>query len=133
MTEKKTEAQNVPGPQDRIKELEKDLKQKETRIAELERQAEKDQKQIVELERQAGGVAGWLVTTPTKYSGSTAGVVFRNGRAFLPNTPEGEKLADFLVNEFGYSKQFVSDWQTTPEGPQITKSLIDVLMLPQQR
>lgn len=56
------------------------------------------------------GEEGWLVTTPVStYSGTTLGVPFVNGRAFvLQAQPDSERLVLKLVNDFGYSAKRMS-------------------------
>ncbi len=50
-------------------------------------------------------VSGWIVITPNnpRYSDCTAGIWFRNGRAFIPDGKQGEEKARILLNDFGYT------------------------------
>lgn len=104
-------------------------------IAELQAKLNLAEQKIVELERRAvEGRAGYIVTTPSKaYSGMTAGVQFRNGRAFIPAGENGQRIANMLAAEFDYQVTYVTDWQSMPEGPAISKTLIDSLVLPERR
>lgn len=56
------------------------------------------------------GQEGFLVTTPnSRYNGFTAGVEFRNGRAFIPGQDEdSEYLARRLSSEFNYAVRRMS-------------------------
>jgi hypothetical protein len=93
------------------------------------------QTQLSEAKEKATSRAGWLVTTPNAtFNGVTAGVVFRKGRAFLPATEHGTATAHMLSAEFGYKLAFLSDWQENPEvEQQVTRSLIDSLVIPDRR
>lgn len=55
-----------------------------------------------------GGIKGFIVRTPAKYNGEFAGVVFRNGEAFIPHTRA--ELAKELANDFGYEVEAVEDY-----------------------
>lgn len=127
MTEKKIV--KTPAPAAEVP-AEDPCAQHVARIAELETLLAEAQ---AELAAKPSGRAGWMVTTPTPYNGSTAGVIFRKGKAFLPEGEEGKRLAHFLADEFGYKVEFVTDWQAIPQSEQIGKTLIDVLMLPDRR
>lgn len=107
----------------------------EPTCAELQAEVEALRAEVETLRAKAQeGRAGYIVTTPNpKYSGMTAGVQFRAGRAFIPAGEKGEALARLLVSEFEYSVQRVDDWQAAPEGEAISKSMIDMLMLPDRR
>lgn len=92
--------------------------------------------QLAEVSAKARGRSGWLVSTPfAGYSGVTAGVTFRQGKAFLPDDDDGKKTAEYIAAEFGYSVQYVEDWQDLPaqDAKPIGRSLIDQLTLPARR
>lgn len=77
---------------------------------------------------------GWFVQTPSKkFNGSTKGIYFRAGKAFIPaDHPMGEALAKDLKNDFGYEVQEVEDWRNLPEDAKnrIANGFIDSLMIP---
>lgn len=56
-------------------------------------------------QRKAG--SGWLITTPNReYSGSTMGLRFENGAAFVPESMEGaEVYVRRLISDFGYQAE----------------------------
>lgn len=82
------------------------------------------------------GRSGWIVKTPyAGFNGVTAGVVFRNGTALIPDNADGARLAREMEAEFGYAVSFVTDY-LAPEEPaaaQVSKSLVDTLMTPARR
>lgn len=109
-------------------------------LEDLRAQLDKALAEKEELKRQLAakpsGRSGWLVRTPFKgYSGTTAGVIFRSGLAFLPDTEEGTAKAQYLANEFGYKTEYVTDWQEVdrPTAEQVGKSLVDALIMPDRR
>jgi hypothetical protein len=92
--------------------------------------------QLAEVSAKRAGRSGWLVFTPfAGYSGVTAGATFRQGRAFLPDTDEGKRTAEYLTNEFGYRSEYIEDWQDLPaqDAKPISRSLIEQLALPARR
>lgn len=56
----------------------------------------------------AGGMKGFIVRTPAKYNGEFAGVIFRNGEAFIPHSRA--ELAKELAEDFGYEVEAVEDY-----------------------
>lgn len=77
---------------------------------------------------QATGRGGWVVTTKNpQYEGRTAGVMFRGGRAFIPDGDGAAGKANALKVDFGYQVEYVEDWQGLPEAPELQRSFIDVL------
>lgn len=87
-----------------------------------------------QVEAKPKGIAGYMVRVPfAGYNGTTAGVQFRNGTAFLPDTENGKRTAQMLADEFGYSIERVDDYQALPEAPAIGRSLIDALVIPERR
>jgi hypothetical protein len=100
------------------------------RIAELEQEVQSLREQLA---AKPSGRSGYLVTTPAPFSGATAGVQFRRGQAFLPATETGKQTAEMLATEFGYTVQFVEDWTEIDQGEQISKTLIDQLLIPERR
>lgn len=109
---------------------------------EIERDALKNENATLKTEVErlrampATGRSGWIVKTPyAGFNGVTAGVVFRNGTALIPDNADGARLAHELEAEFGYAVSFVTDY-LAPEEPtsvQTGKSLVDALMMPARR
>lgn len=57
------------------------------------------------------GRSGWMISTPNpSYTGTTAGVYFENGHAFVPSDwKDAKKKVGILTNDFGYSASEVAD------------------------
>ena len=76
-------------------------------IEELNQQLEELQNQLSARDAMLSqtGEEGYLVTTPNpNYTGFTAKVEFKNGRAFVPMSVSNvELVVQRLVNDFGYS------------------------------
>jgi hypothetical protein len=91
-------------------------------------------KRVKELETEKNGVSGWLITTPNpNYSAQTMNIQFRKGMAFVPDRMDGERIARMMTQEFGYSIEHVEDFAMLPEDSQVRRSMIDMLMVPEQR
>ena len=104
-------------------------------IASLQGQIQEKDAEIASLKGQISptseGRGGWLVTTPNgAYNGETAGVMFRNGRAFIPDGPEAAREAQQLKADFGYLVEHVDDWREVPAAPQIKRNFVDSLLRP---
>lgn len=88
------------------------------------------------LEAKPAGVtmSGYMITAPNKkYNGVTAGIQFRGGRAFIPDSlNDSEKIAKRLSSDFGYKLERVEDFNNLPQVEQqtIQRSMIDVLSVP---
>lgn len=69
----------------------------------------------------SSGEPGWLITCRNpQYNGNTAGVEFRNGRAFIPQgKPGAARLVNTLATDFGYQVQAMTskDFEGLPVGP----------------
>jgi hypothetical protein len=101
-----------------------ELESLRARVAELE-------SENAHLKAQTGGLPGWLVTTPNNaFSGQTAGVTFRKGRAFIADAQDGERRVQEMVTEFGYTIAHVDNFLALEEEP-LHRSLIDMVTLPQ--
>lgn len=78
----------------------------EAKIAALQAALEEEQEKsaILEAEIPKELREGWVITTPNaNYSGITAGVLFENGRGFVPKSlKNGDLIVKRLVNDFGY-------------------------------
>lgn len=86
----------------------------------------------------ASGEDGWLLTTKNPaYNGVTAGVEFRSGRGFISDsTPDAERLATQLCNDFGYrrqrltAKEYRELVQNTRPTPAVTEPYYEKLVRP---
>ncbi len=100
--------------------------------AELDRvKAELD---ALKAKQTASGVgSGWVVTCKNpQYSGKTAGVQFREGRAFVREQPGSEKTISILVGDFGYTAKKVDNLEDQSEIQETTdNNLVNVLSTPQ--
>lgn len=101
----------------------------ESELATLRRENDYLRARLLELEGAAGGVSGFLVTSPnSRYNGVTAGVQFRQGQAFIPDGPGATETVKTLTQDFDYGAAHLSDWREIPQAPDQAKSFIDVLL-----
>ena len=113
-------------------ELQDELKKKNEKIRDLEKQVMELQTQVEVMENQAQeskGLSGYVISTPSKtYNGVTMGVVFRNGRAIVLDSPEAPGIVNALRADFGYTVEHVKNLHEKPEtAADVKKSMIDIL------
>lgn len=102
-------------------------------IDELKKRIQELEEENARLREQQGGASGWLITTPSSaYSGQTMNVQFRRGCAFVPDSLDGERIARAMAAEFNYKIEHLDDFTALPDGNPVKKSMIDLLMIPQQ-
>lgn len=81
----------------------------------------------------AGLGPGWLIFAPNKgYNGRTSGIMFRNGRAYVPRVEGMEKVVREMASDFGYTFEAVESFEALPSDmkSEMNTSMIDMLTMP---
>jgi len=87
-----------------------------TQLQQLARQLAEENKRlrdmVIALRERLGqhkrGIPGFVVKTPQPFNGMFAGVLFRNGVAFVPR--EKKSIAMMMERDFHYDVTAVDDW-----------------------
>lgn len=70
---------------------------------------------------EAGSMPGWVIVTKNRgYNGSTAGVQFRHGQAFLPKQERYISVVETLKRDFGYEVTEIADITQLGENAHMT-------------
>jgi hypothetical protein len=107
-------------------ELAAEIERLNTVITELKDQAQQ-QAAIAQT-----GKMGWMISTPNpSYNGTTAGVWFENGHAFIPaDLKDAKKKVGILTNDFGYSVTETSDGQEVKAPVKKAQSILQAASTP---
>ncbi|CAK0781412.1 hypothetical protein CCP3SC15_910007 [Gammaproteobacteria bacterium] len=80
------------------------------------------------------GRKGWMISTPNPaYTGTTAGVYFENGHAFVSaDLVDARKKVSILTHDFGYSATETMDGQEIKAPPSKKQTIFEAGATPQQ-
>lgn len=88
-----------------IEELLHEVEQLRKENAELQRRLESA---LTRSRAKSTGINGFIIRTPTPFTGEFAGVMFKDGQAFVPDTRVN--IADMMRKDFGYEVEFVENY-----------------------